>query len=427
MTQIEMARAGKISPEMKYIARDEKVSPEFVRQQVARGRIVILKNKQRNDKNFKPLGIGEGLRTKVNANIGVSTRYGSLAEEKEKLAMAITAGADTVMDLSIGKNLVEVLEMVLEKSTIPVGTVPVYQAIRKALEQKKSIPALSVAEFFAAIEEQAKAGVDFITVHCGVTRRIVEILKNSNRLMGMVSRGGTFMAEWVYCNKKENPLYEHFDRLLEIARTYDLTLSLGDGMRPGSIIDASDKPQYAELAVLGELAKRAWKKNVQVMIEGPGHVPLHLIKENVILQKKICHQAPFYVLGPLVTDVAPGYDHITCAIGGALAASYGADFLCYVTPSEHLRLPDVRDVREGVIASRIAAHAADLSKNIPGVRQWDKKISQARKDLDWKRQEELAIDRDKFSRERKKTHLRMHSGCTMCGEFCAMKEMDKFL
>lgn len=427
MKQMELARAGKISPEMKYIAKEEHVSPEFIRKQVARGRIAVLKNKKRKEDNFRCIGVGEGLRTKVNANIGVSTSFGTLEEEKEKLKVAIAAGADTIMDLSIGKELKDVLHMVLTNSSLPVGTVPIYQAIRKNVEQKGSVPDISVDDFFTAIEEQVKAGVDFITVHCGVTRNVVNTLKKSGRLMGMVSRGGTFLAEWVYCNKRENPLYEYFDRLLDIVSPYDVVLSLGDGMRPGTVLDASDKPQYAELSVLGELAKRAWKKNVQVMIEGPGHVPINLIKENIVLQKKLCNYAPFYVLGPLVTDVAPGYDHITCAIGGALAASYGADFLCYVTPGEHLRLPDVADVREGVMACRIAAHAADIAKQVPGALSWDKNISRARKKLDWKTQEKFALDREKFCAERKKTHLRMHSGCTMCGEFCAMKEMDKFL
>lgn len=427
MTQIELARRGKITKEMIKTAKDEQVTSEFIRKHIAEGKIVILKNKTRPAaKNFRSIGVGFGLRTKVNANIGTSPKSTSLVTEREKLKTAIKYGTDTVMDLSTGGNLRQIRKMILRESGVPVGTVPIYQAVVDIVRSKKNISQLTADEIFACIEEQLKEGVDFITVHCGVTQRVVQTLKKYKRLMGMVSRGGTFLAEWIVYNNKENPLYENFDRLLNLAYQYDAVLSLGDGLRPGCLADATDIPQVAELQVLGELAKRAWKRNVQVMIEGPGHIPLNQIRENVLLEKRICHNAPFYVLGPLVTDIAPGYDHITCAIGGALAASYGADFLCYVTPSEHLRLPTVEDVREGVMAVKIAAHAADVVKQVKGASDWDRKMSRARKKLDWKSQEMLSLDREKFRLERKKLKLRTSFGCTMCGEFCAMKEMDKF-
>lgn len=427
MNQIESARAHKITDQMQAVAEQEQVSAEFVRNKLAQGRIVILKNKTKNMQGFKLCGVGEGLRTKVNANIGTSTRQNSVALEKKKLVMAINNSADAIMDLSTGGDLSAIRRTVVSMSTVPVGTVPLYQAVVEMIGQRKSVPQLKVDDLFEIIEQQAKDGVDFITVHCGVTRKVVDILKKKRRLMGMVSRGGTFLAEWIICNKKENPLYQYYDRLLDIAYKYDIVLSLGDGMRPGCVADASDQAQFSELAILGELAKRAWKRKVQVMVEGPGHVPLDQIKKNILLEKKLCFKAPFYVLGPLVTDIAPGYDHITCAIGGALAASYGADFLCYVTPAEHLRLPDVSDVKDGVIASRIAAHAADIAKGLNKAADWDKKMSAARKKLDWETQAKLAIDPTKFKQEKGKKSLRDQSGCTMCGEFCAMKEMDKFL
>jgi phosphomethylpyrimidine synthase len=427
MTQMKQARSGKITPEMRRIAADEQVPAEQVRAGVARGTIAILKNQAHDKKGLKVIGVGAGLRTKVNANIGTSPKQNSLAKELVKLRVAEKAGADAIMDLSTGGDLVKIRSRIMREAVVPIGTVPIYEVVVAAMKKRQSVPQIEAEDLFAVIEAQARAGVDFVTVHCGVTREVVETLRKHRRVMGMVSRGGTFLAEWIVCNKKENPLYEQYDRLLDIAARYDMVLSLGDGLRPGCGADASDAAQFAELSVLGELAGRAWKKNVQVMIEGPGHVPLNQIKDNILRQKKECRQAPFYVLGPLVTDVAPGYDHITCAIGGALAASYGADFLCYVTPAEHLRLPDAHDVKEGVIASRIAAHAADIVKGVKGAAAWDRKMSIARKALDWQAQSKLSIDPSKFKQEKKKMNLRNKFGCTMCGEFCAMKEMDKFL
>ena len=427
MTQMKQARSGKITPEMRRIAAEEQVPAEQVRAGVACGRIAILKNEAHKKNDLKIIGVGAGLRTKVNANIGTSPKQNSLAKELVKLRVAEKAGADAIMDLSTGGDLVKIRRRIMREAIVPIGTVPIYEVVVAAMKQRQSVPQIKAEDLFEVIEAQARSGVDFVTVHCGVTRKVVDTLRKHRRVMGMVSRGGTFLAEWIVCNKKENPLYEQYDRLLDIAARYDLVLSLGDGLRPGCGADASDAAQFAELSVLGELAQRAWRKNVQVMIEGPGHVPLNQIKDNIQRQKRICRQAPFYVLGPLVTDIAPGYDHLTCAIGGALAASYGADFLCYVTPAEHLRLPDASDVKEGVMASRIAAHAADLVKGVKGAAEWDRKMSVARKALDWKEQSRLAIDPAKFKQERKKMNRRNKYGCTMCGEFCAMKEMDKFL
>lgn len=427
MTQMELARAGKITREMRQVARQENISAELIRQLVANGRIAIVKNRIHNITGFKVCGVGQHLRTKVNANIGTSTKQNSIALERRKLAACIKYGADAVMDLSTGGDLRLMRSAILKSTTIPLGTVPIYQAVVETVRHGKSVPTMKAETLFEVIEEQCREGVDFLTVHCGVTRKVIETLRKHKRVMGMVSRGGTFLAEWVVCNKKENPLYENFDRLLDIAYKYDVVLSLGDGLRPGCGADATDESQIAELKILGELTKRAWRRNVQVMVEGPGHVPLNQIKKNIVLQKKMCSGAPFYVLGPLVTDIAPGYDHITCAIGGALAASYGADFLCYVTPAEHLRLPDITDVKEGIMASRIAAHAADIVKGIGGAAAWDKNMSIARKALDWKKQSSLSLDPEKFTQENTKMHLRNKFGCTMCGEFCSMKEMDKFL
>ncbi|MBI5555912.1 MAG: phosphomethylpyrimidine synthase ThiC [Elusimicrobia bacterium] len=427
MTQMESARAGQVTLEMRTVARKEGMNIELLRQLVSKGRIAIVKNQAHHKAGLKICGVGQHLRTKVNANIGTSPPQNSMALEREKLAACIKYGADAVMDLSTGGNLRQMRRTILRESTIPVGTVPIYQAVVDTVRQGKSVPQLKADDFFAIIEEQCKDGVDFITVHCGVTRKVIETLQKHKRVMGLVSRGGTFLAEWVVRNKKENPLFEYYDRLLDIVHTYDVILSLGDGLRPGCGADATDQAQLAELKILGELAKKAWRRNVQVMVEGPGHVPLNQIEKNIILQKKLCAGAPFYVLGPLVTDIAPGYDHITCAIGGALAASYGADFLCYVTPAEHLRLPNIADVKDGVMASRIAAHAADIVKGVNGAAVWDRKMSVARKALDWKTQGKFSLDPGIFTREKNKTHLRNKFGCTMCGEYCAMKEMDKFI
>ncbi|MDD5131698.1 MAG: phosphomethylpyrimidine synthase ThiC [bacterium] len=427
MTQMELARAGKTTQEMRAVARQEGLAAELIRQLVAKGQVAIIKNRIHKKSGFKICGVGRHLRTKINANIGTSPRQKSASQERKKLAACVKYGADAVMDLSTGGDLRLMRRDILRESTIPLGTVPIYQAVVDTVRHNKSVPMMKAETLFEVIEEQCRDGVDFITVHCGVTRKVIDTLRKHKRVMGMVSRGGTFLAEWVVCNKKENPLYEHYDRLLDIAYKYDVVLSLGDGLRPGCGADATDQSQIAELKILGELARRAWRRNVQVMVEGPGHVPLNQIEKNIILQKKLCAGAPFYVLGPLVTDIAPGYDHISCAIGGALAASYGADFLCYVTPAEHLRLPDITDVKDGIMASRIAAHAADIVKGVSGAAAWDKKMSIARKALDWKTQSSLSLDPEKFTNKKTKMHLRDKFGCTMCGEFCSMKEMDKFL
>jgi len=423
MTQLEWAKKKKITSEMRKVARDEDLSPEYIRSCIAEGTVVIPVNVRHRKRNkLRIVGIGKGLRTKVNANIGSSPDRVNLAEEKSKLDAAIKAGADTVMDLSTGGDIGEIRRMVLVRSILPVGTVPIYQSACETARKGKKISKMDIDGIFRMIKQQAEEGVDFMTVHCGVTRRIVETLRRSRRITGIVSRGGAFMAQWIVYNNKENPLYEQFDRLLDIAYKYDVTLSLGDGLRPGCLADATDEVQIAELSVLGELAKRAHERNVQVMIEGPGHVPLHQIEANVLLEKSLCKGAPFYVLGPLVTDVAAGYDHIACAIGGAIAAASGADFLCYVTPTEHLRLPGVDDVTEGVIATRIAAHAADVAKGVKGALNWDIQISKARSSLNWKRQERFSINPEKFKAERKRSKPKDIRVCTMCGQFCAMRQ-----
>jgi len=424
MTQLEMAQKGIISSQMKDVARQEQVEPESIRRGIAEGNIVIPANI--NHKNLKPFGIGKGLRTKVNANFGTSSDYGTIETELEKLQAAVESGADTVMDLSTGGNLVDVRRAIIAASTVPVGTVPIYQAGIQAIDQHNAIVKMTVDDIFNVIEEQCRDGVDFITVHCGVTRSAIAALKEQGRVTDVVSRGGAFMIGWMLHNDRENPLYENYDRLLEIAKEYDVTLSLGDGMRPGCLADATDRAQVEELIVLGGLVERAWKAGVQVMVEGPGHVPLNQIEANVKLQKAICKGAPFYVLGPLVTDIGAGYDHITAAIGGAVAAAAGADFLCYVTPSEHLSLPDVEDVRVGVIASRIAAHAADIAKGVKGAADWDRKMATARKHLDWKEQIKLSL-RPEYSERVHSKHQASSEACSMCGNFCAMKLVGEYL
>lgn len=428
MTQLSEARKGRITGEMRFVAREERVSPEFIRYNLERGKIAVLSSKARRKKlKYRIIAVGKKLRTKVNANIGTSPDQIDIAEEREKLRVALEAGADTIMDLSTGGDLKKIRKMILELSTVPVGTVPIYEAACVTSSKKKPITAMEPSQLFDVIEQQAAEGVDFMTVHCGVTRRVLEILEENKRVTGIVSRGGAFLAAWMAHNKKENPLFEQFDRLLEIARKYDVTLSLGDGLRPGCLADATDSAQISELSILGKLAKIAWENDVQVIIEGPGHIPLDQIEANVSLEKSLCYGAPFYVLGPLVTDVAAGYDHITCAIGGALAAAKGADFLCYVTPTEHLRLPDVEDVRQGVIATRIAAHAADIAKGIRGAIDWDTAMSRARRKFDWGKQEKLAMDPQKFKQERDKSKPEDADVCTMCGKFCAMKQIDKYI
>jgi len=421
---MELARRGVISEEMRYIAEREDVSAESVRRKVAEGRIVIPKNVNRE---FPPIGIGEGLRVKVNANIGTSRDLCDVNLELRKAEAAIEAGADTIMDLSTGGDLDEIRRRILRAVEVPLGTVPIYQAAIEAQSRRGAIVEMTEDDIFNVIERHAKDGVDFMTVHCGVTRESVERVIRQRRLLGIVSRGGTFLTAWIIHNQEENPLYANYDYLLEIAREYDVTLSLGDGLRPGCIHDATDKPQIQELLIIGELVKRAREAGVQAMVEGPGHIPLDQIEMNVKLEKSICDGAPFYVLGPLVTDVAPGYDHIVGAIGGALAAMAGADFLCYVTPSEHLALPSVEDVREGVIAAKIAAHAADLVRRREMEAHWDYEISKARADLDWERQFKYAIDPLKARMIRGSRSPRQREVCTMCGEFCAIKLLKRYL
>lgn len=425
MTQLESANKKIPTALMRDIASGERLDLKLLMKYISQGRVVIPANK--NHRLKRPCGIGFGLRTKVNANIGTSTDKSGLGDELKKLKVALKCGADTVMDLSVGGDIAKVRGRILSASPIPVGTVPIYEVAVNAQVKKRDFLAFNIRDILDVLEKQAKEGVDFFTVHCGVTSKSLGALKESRRILGIVSRGGAILAGWIKKHRKENPFYEYFERILDIAYEYDVTLSLGDGLRPGSVSDATDAAQISELKILGNLALRARKRCVQVMIEGPGHVPLNQIKENVRLEKTICHQAPFYVLGPLVTDVAAGYDHISAAIGGALAASYGADFLCYVTPSEHLRHPSVADVKEGVVASRIAAHAADIVKRVKGAVEWDKKISSARKKRDWKEQIRLSIDTDKARLYRSSSKPHLSDVCTMCGRYCSIKLMEECL
>lgn len=425
MTQKDLALRGDITPQMKLVAEAEGVEPERIRGLLADGRVVIPANSAHM--SLKPIGIGEGMKTKVNANIGTSKDCPDSEEVLVKLRVATEAGADCVMDLSTGGDLNKTRRAVIKDSSLPVGTVPIYQAAINAALSDGGIVHMGIDPIFDVIELQAKDGVDFMTVHCGLTRHALERLVKQGRIMDVVSRGGAFLVEWMVYNDRENPLYEHFDRLLEIARKYDITLSLGDGLRPGSVADATDRAQIQELIVLGELTKRAWEVGVQVMIEGPGHVPIDQIEANILLEKRLCQGAPFYVLGPLVTDIAPGYDHIVAAIGGAVAAKAGADFLCYVTPSEHLRLPTIEDVRIGVIATRIAAHAGDIAKGIKGALDKDRRLSEARMAQDWDTQIMLSLDPRLAEVMRHEREPIDRSTCTMCGEYCAISLVKEYL
>jgi phosphomethylpyrimidine synthase len=424
MTQIEEARKGNITPALKKVAGEEGSSLETLLDLVAQGKIVIPLNPDHSP--IHPVGIGQKLKTKVNVNIGTSQDFPQEDNELKKVEVALKYETDTLMDLSTGGNITKIRKMILDKARIPLGTVPVYQAAIEAIEKQNSIVEMKEDDLFSVIVAQAQEGVDFMTVHAGLTSKAIDRLKNQGRVADVVSRGGAFHLAWMLYNQKENPLYANFDRLLEIAYKHDVTLSLGDGLRPGSILDATDRPQVEELLTLGELVQRAWEHNVQVMVEGPGHIPLDQVEMNIKLQKRVCHEAPFYVLGPLVTDIAPGYDHIVSAIGGAIAAAAGADFLCYVTPSEHLGLPSVEDVKEGLIASKIAAHAADIVKGVKGALDRDLQISEARKKLDWEEQQKLALDPYKFKDIRKKRRSKSKA-CSMCGDFCAMQIVSEFL
>ncbi|MBN2198383.1 MAG: phosphomethylpyrimidine synthase ThiC [Candidatus Aminicenantes bacterium] len=424
MTHLKKARAGTVTPLLRKIAKEERIPPEKLLELMASGRVIIPSNPRH--KKTRPTGIGQRLRTKVNVNLGTSADFPHLEAELEKLAVAQEYGTDTVMDLSTGGKIAKIRKSILEKSDVPVGTVPVYQAALTAIQRRGSIVDMTEDDLFETIEAQAQEGVDFMTVHCGLTEKALGRLKTQGRVADVVSRGGAFHLAWILHNGKENPLYSNYDRLLDLAAKYDFTLSLGDGLRPGAIADATDRPQIEELLTLGELVKRAWERDVQVMVEGPGHIPLDQIEMNIRLQKRVCHEAPFYVLGPLVTDIAAGYDHIVSAVGGAIAAAAGADFLCYVTPAEHLGLPSVEDVREGLMASRIAAHAADIVKGVPGAIERDLELSRARKNLDWDAQKKLALDPVKFEAIRKKRKTKTEA-CSMCGDFCAMRIVSEFL
>jgi len=425
MTVLECAKKNLMTPLVKKVAKSESLNHRLLLRRIAEGKVVIPANRTRQI--IKPCAVGCGLRTKVNANIGTSPDKCEIQDELKKLAVAIKYGADTVMDLSIGGDLEKIRRKIIENSQVPVGTVPIYEIAAGAQKKRGNLLKFDFDDVMRTLESQAKQGVDFITIHCGVTKRSLKVLSRHQRLLGIVSRGGAILASWIKYHRQDNPFYEHFDKILDIAYEYDITLSLGDGLRPGSILDATDEAQICELKILGELTQRAKARNVQVIIEGPGHVPLNQIERNVRLEKKICQDAPFYVLGPLVTDIAAGYDHVSAAIGGALAASYGADFLCYVTPSEHLRHPSIEDVREGVIVSKIAAHAADIAKGIKSAIQWDKKMSEARRKRDWKKQIKLSIDPQKarYFRASSKPHL--PGVCTMCGEYCSIKLMQDCL
>lgn len=421
-TQMDAAKKGIITDEMRTVAKKEGISAEKIQELVACGKVVIPANK--NHINIDPEGIGEGLRTKINVNLGISRDCCNFDIELEKAKKAIELKTDAIMDLSSYGNTREFRERLIRMSPVMIGTVPVYDAVGFL---NKELCEITADEFFEVVEQHAKDGVDFMTIHAGINRETVRRFKDNTRLTNIVSRGGSLLFAWMELTGNENPFYEQFDRLLEIFERYDVTISLGDALRPGSINDSTDAAQIHELIVLGELTKKAWRKNVQVMIEGPGHMAMNEIAANVILEKRLCSGAPFYVLGPLVTDVAPGYDHITGAIGGAIAAANGADFLCYVTPAEHLRLPDVDDMKEGIIAARIAAHSADIVKGIRRAKEWDYKMSQARRNLDWNRMFQLAVDSEKPRKYRESSKPEQEDTCTMCGKMCAVRNTNRIL
>ena len=421
-TQMDAAKKGIITPQMASVAAKEKMDPQRLRELVAQGQVVIPANK--NHKLLNPEGVGTGLRTKINVNLGVSKDCCDIELELAKAHKAIDLKAEAIMDLSCFGKTQPFRRRLIETSPAMIGTVPMYDAVGLLDKELKEI---TVDEFFRVVETHAEDGVDFMTVHCGMNRATAERVKRNKRLTNIVSRGGSLLFAWMELNGKENPFYEYYDRLLDICVEYDVTLSLGDACRPGCINDATDASQVEELITLGELTKRAWARNVQVMIEGPGHMAINEIAGNMMMEKRLCHGAPFYVLGPLVTDVAPGYDHITSAIGGAIAAANGADFLCYVTPAEHLRLPDLDDMKEGIIAARIAAHAADIAKGIPGARDWDNAMSAARAEVNFPRMIELAMDPEKAKLYRDSSKPEHEDTCTMCGKMCPMKNMKKIL
>jgi phosphomethylpyrimidine synthase len=420
MTQFESARQGTITPEMHYVAKREDLSAELIRSEVARGRMVIPANTHHLKGRLEPMAIGVASLCKINANIGNSAVTGKVDDELEKLHTAVHLGADTVMDLSTGGNIDGIRQAIIDASPVPIGTVPVYQVIQNVKDPRD----ITKQMLFDMVEHQAKQGVDYMTIHAGVLLEHVPLTRN--RVTGIVSRGGSLMAAWMVAHHQQNPWYTHFDELCEIMRAHDVTFSLGDGLRPGCLADANDDAQFAELKTLGELTLKAWEHGCQVMIEGPGHIPMHLVKMNVEKERELCHEAPFYVLGPLVTDIAPGYDHITSAIGAALAAEAGAAMLCYVTPKEHLGLPNKDDVRQGVIAYKIAAHAGDIARGRKNVRNRDDELSKARFEFDWNRQFELSLDPETARRMHDETLpqevFKSAKFCSMCGpKFCSMR------
>lgn len=421
-TQMDAARQGILTPQMQQVLATERITETDLLSRLASGTIAIPAN--RHHTNLLAKGIGTGLTTKINVNLGVSEDCCNVEKELDKVRRAVALKADAIMDLSTFGDTRAFRRRTVEVCPVMIGTVPVYDAVAR---YGKEVAKISVDDFFDVVRMHAEDGVDFMTIHAGLTQTAVQRLRTNPRLTHVVSRGGSLLLEWMEINGKENPFYEHFDRLLSLCRDYDVTLSLGDGLRPGCLRDATDAAQIQELIILGELTKRCWAADVQVMIEGPGHVPLNEVVANMQLEKKLCHGAPFYVLGPIVTDVAPGYDHITSAIGGALAAAHGADFLCYVTPAEHLRLPDADDMKEGIIASRIAAHAADIAKGIPGAIDWDNAMSKARKELNWTTMFELAMDPEKAKAYRASSQPIDQEVCTMCGDLCAVKRSRNIL
>lgn len=421
-TQLDAAKKKIITKEMKRVAEKENIDVEILREKVEKGYVVIPANK--NHKSLDAHGVGEGLKTKINVNLGISKDCYNIEKEMEKVRVAIDMDAEAIMDLSNYGKTRQFREELIDYSPAMIGSVPMYDCVGMLDKELKNI---TEEEFLQVVEQHAKDGVDFITIHVGLTRDIAEHLKTTDRITKIVSRGGSLLFAWMIANNKENPLVTRYDDVLEICEKYDVTLSLGDALRPGCINDATDDLQIQELINLSRMAKRAYEKNVQVMIEGPGHVPIDQIEANMKIEKTICNNAPFYVLGPLVTDIAPGYDHITSAIGGAIAASTGADFLCYVTPAEHLRLPNLEDMKEGIIATKIAAHAGDIAKKIPGAKERDDEMSRARFNLDWEKMFELAIDSEKPKKYRKESQPIEEDSCTMCGKMCSMRTVKKVL
>lgn len=421
-TQMEAAKKGILTEQMKRVAEKEYMDPQLLMKRVAEGKIAIPANV--NHKSLLAEGVGLGLSTKINVNLGISRDCPDVDKELEKVKKAIEMKAEAIMDLSSFGKTEEFRKKLIDMSSAMIGTVPVYDAIGFYDKELKDITA---DEFLDVVRKHAEDGVDFVTIHAGMNKEAMKIFKRNRRITNIVSRGGSLMYAWMELNNAENPFYERYDELLDICQEYDLTLSLGDAMRPGCIDDATDACQIKELTTLGELTLRAWEKNVQVMIEGPGHMAIDEIEANVKLEKRLCHEAPFYVLGPIVTDVAPGYDHITSAIGGAIAAAAGVDFLCYVTPAEHLRLPNLEDMKEGIIATKIAAHAADIAKKVPHARDWDNKMAKARADIDWDAMFDIAMDEEKARRYRAESTPEHNDTCTMCGKMCSMRTMKKIM